>query len=212
MFQEKRSKRSRWKNRNNLSFLFVVLLALGFIGCNEIQVQEATSNRPYIHKADEFLPLNAGQTEAVFWSDGTKNDYTLKTWVDGTKTTFQAVSEKMVVDEEIYEVRDSQISLRRAAWEDFVEPVPLLKFPLRLGDEYKWKGTLACSEEKHKGEATVITSGDFVRLKDKSQEAVKVEINLRIDEGAPRKLSFWFVKGMGVLKTEMGKNVREPKI
>jgi len=212
MLQVRQSKRLRWKKRNNFSLLLFVLIALGFAGCNELQLQGTKPSGPYIHKVDDYLPLKGQQSEATFWSDGTETGYELKTAVKGSQYIFEAVSGDKVVDEEVYEVQGGKVLLVRAAGENFVEPIPLLEFPLHIGDEYQWKGSLACSEEKHVGTAIIITSVDFVRFKDKSQDAVKVEVNLRIDEGSPRKLSFWFVKDMGVMRTEMGKNLREPKI
>jgi hypothetical protein len=181
-------------------------------GCNNLPQETETSNRPYVHKVDEFLPLNGGQVEAVFSVDGTTTDYKLKTVREGSKVSFQAVSHDMIVDEETYEVKGDQVLLHYAAGEEFQEPIPLMKFPLKVGEEYEWKGAMVSSQESIEGAAKVVTSTDFVRLKDKSQDAIKVEINLTFGKGANRKLSFWFVKGQGVLRTEMGKNVREPKL
>lgn len=200
---------SRWKKPSSFS-AFIALAIL--TGCNNLPPEAAPSNRPYVHKVDEFLPLNGGQTEAVFSVDGTTTDYKLKTVREGAKVSFFAISHDMIVDEETYEVSGDQVVLRYAAGEEFQEPIPLMKFPLTVGDEYQWKGTMLASQVPIQGSAKVVTSTDFVRLKDKGQDAIKVEINLTFGKGANRKLSFWFVKGQGVLRTEMGKNVREPKV
>ena len=173
--------------------------------------REAEPVRPFIAKWDEFLPLDGHQEKANFWADGTLTDYKLKTVSTGDRVTFQAISNEKVVDEESYIVRDGSILLARAAGEDFIEPVTLLKFPLSLGDQYDWQGKIVCNQEKIDCTAKVTTSTDFVTFRFKSQDAVKVEVNLKLNKRVQRKLSFWFVKGMGILKTEIGKNVREPK-
>jgi hypothetical protein len=87
----------------------------------------------------------------------------------------------------------------------------LIKFPLEVGSQYQWQGKLCCEMDTLDAHATAITSTDFVSLKDKSEDALKVEVNLTFGSGATRKLSFWFVKGKGILKTEMVKTIREPK-
>lgn len=212
MFLEKRQQKSPWKNRSNLSILFVALLsAFVVVACN-VQIGEPEKSSPYVSRVDEFLPLDGWKKGTVYLVDGTATDFKLKTSNEGTKVTFQAVSNDMVVDEEVYDVKDGKVLLCHAVGEDFVEPIPLLKFPLSIGDKYDWKGNLMFEGQSLKGSAQVTTSTDYVNLKDKSQEAIRVEVNLRIADNASRKLSFWFVKGMGALKTEMGKNVREPKV
>ena len=209
MFLEKLRPRSRWLNRSNASILVVVV---GIVGCNQIHVDTVTTNSGYVHGIEEFLPLNAGQTAASFTVDGTKTNYNLKTVASGSTVSFQAISDGNVIDEEVYDVQGHTILLKRAAGENFEPPMTLIKSPLNIGDRYSWKGVLACEIEKIDGHATITTSNDFVPVKDKSEDAIKVEVNLSFGKGANRKLSFWFVKGKGVLKTEMFKNIREPKV
>ena len=156
--------------------------------------------------------MNAGQTASVFTVDGTKTNYSLKTVKSGSTVSFQAISDGKLVDEEVYEVEGHTVMLKRALGETFQPPVTLIKSPLNVGDNYTWKGTLACDIEKIDGTATVTTSTDFVSMKDKSEDAIKVEVDLNFGAGASRKLSFWFVRGKGILKSEMFKTVREPKL
>lgn len=209
MFLEKQRNQFRWKSQSSLLILSVVG---GLIGCGHFQVSTSIARPPYAHKLDDFLPLNGGQTAADFTVDGTKTNYQLKTNTKDSTVSFQAISDGTLIDEEVYEVKDQAVYLRRAAGENFEPAVMLIKFPLSVGDKYEWKGKLACDLEKIDGNATVLTSTDFVRLKDKSQDAIKVEMNLTFGKGASRKLSFWFVKGKGVLRTEMFKNIREPRL
>jgi hypothetical protein len=185
-------------------------MAGSIVGCDHIRVIETDESLPYAHRIDDFLPLNGNQKKATFTADGTKTNYTLNTRQEGTATIFQAISAGSVVDEEIYEVSNKSVLLKRAVGENFDPPVVLLKFPLRVGDQYKWKGKIACDLEKLEATASCITSTDYVPLKDRSEDAIKVEMNLMFGKGASRKLSFWFVKGRGILKTQMIKNCREP--
>jgi hypothetical protein len=209
MFLEKLRRRSRWLNRNNLAVLIVLT---GLVGCDHFHVDTVSPDSGYVRTIDEFLPLNAGQKSALFTVDGTKTNYAMKTVISGSSISFQAISAGNLVDEEIYDVQGHSILLKRAAGENFEPPITLLKSPLNVGDHYSWKGVLACEIEKIEGHATITSSNDFVPVKDKSEEAVKVEVDLKFGQGANRKLSFWFVKGKGVLKTEIFKNIREPKL
>lgn len=211
MYQVRQLPRFPWKNRNNIPILLVVAcMSMAGMSCNDQLHPEPTS--PSIGKIDEFLPLDGGQKEASYSIDGTRAEYKLEITKDGNRTKFSAMSHGAVIDTEEYEVNEDTVFLRHALGETFNGPVPLLRFPLRLGDTYEWKGTLNCETDSLVGSAKIQTSADSIHLKDRSQEAVKVEVNLIIDKVGTRKLTFWFAKNMGVLKTEMGKNVREPKI
>jgi hypothetical protein len=190
----------------------LLLIAGCLVGCDHLKISATETGQPYVHKADEFLPLDAGTANSTYTVDGTKTNYVLKTVKTGTTVNFQATSDGKVVDEEVYDVKDNSILLKSAAGENFNPPVVLVKFPLYVGDQYTWKGSLCCEIEKIEGSATVTTSTDFVQGKDNSSDAIKAEMNLKFGEGASRKLSFWFVNGKGIVKTEILKNVRGPKI
>ena len=208
MLLENQPKRSQYLNRSSLSILIV---AGSLMGCSHEFISARSTAHPYVHKMDDFLPLDSGQKETLYTVDGTKTNYSLKTKKDGSSVHFQAISEGKVIDEEVYDVQNRTILLKEAVGENFLPPITLIEFPLEVGSQYQWKGKLACELNKIDGSATVLTSTDFVSLKDKSEDAIKVEVNLSFGSGGNRKLSFWFVKGQGILKTEMVKTIREPK-
>ena len=208
MFLERIRNQSRCQNRINSSILIVVGC---LIGCSHGQYVEIETSQPFVHKIDEFLPLDAASTASMFVVDGTKTNYKLRTKRVGSVVHFQAISVGKVVDEEIYDVQDDTVLLKAAAGEIFEPPVTLIKFPLSVGNQYKWSGKLSCEIEHFSASAIVSTSTDFVQGKDKSDDAIKSEMNLKFGKGANRKLSFWFVKGKGIVRTEMSKNIREPE-
>ena len=195
-------------NQNSAIALVVVCC---MIGCDHIHTSVVTSPPAYASRIDEFLPLDAGQVDGQFTVDGTKTNYTLKTKTEGTVVSFQALSEGTMIDEEVYDFQGNTIVLKKAVGENFMPPMTLIKFPLEVGSQYQWQGKLCCEMDSLDAHAAVTTSTDFVSLKDKSEDALKVEVNLTFGSGGTRKLSFWFVKGKGILKTEMYKTIREPK-
>jgi hypothetical protein len=208
MFLERIHNQSRCQNRTNPSILIVVGC---LIGCGHTRMVEVQTNQPFVKNVDEFLPLDSASAGSMFVVDGSKTNYKLQTKREGTVVRFQATSDGNIVDEEIYDVQENTILLKAAAGENFEPPVTLIKFPLSVGDQYKWKGKLKCEIEHINANAIITTSTDFVQCKDKCDDAIKAEMNLKFGEGANRKLSFWFVKGKGIVRTEMSKNIREPE-
>ncbi len=208
MFQGRPLKKSQSSNPNSALALIAICCT---IGCDHIHTSVVTSTPAYASKIDDFLPLDAGQTEGQFVVDGTKTNYTLKTKTEGTVVSFQSMSEGKMIDEEMYDVQGNTVVLKKAVGENFMPPITLIKFPLEVGSQYQWQGKLCCELDTLDAHAAVTTSTDFVSHKDQSEDALKVEVNLTFGSGGTRKLSFWFVKGKGILKTEMVKTIREPK-
>ncbi len=208
MFLEKQPKRLRWQNRNNISILIACCC---LVGCEHVTVAKAAGSKPYIHSINDYLPLNGDKTPSIFTVDGTKTNYKLKTVESGTTVSFQVLSEGKLIGEEVYDVVNNSICLNRAAGEAFSPAIVLMKFPLNVGDESSWKGKLVCEMDEIDASATIRSSTDFVPMKDRSDDAIKVEIDLNFSKGGNRKLSFWMVKGKGIVKTEMFKTTREPK-
>lgn len=207
MFLEKISKLLRCPKLSRSS-IFVPVLCLA--GCHTVLTVKETASKPYVHNVSEFLPLESGSGDSRYTVDGTNMNYVLRTTKSGTTVKFEATSEGKVVETETYDIQDNAVRLKAAGGENFDPPVILVQFPLYVGDQTNWEGKLCCESENLKATAVVSTSTDFVQRKDKCDDAIKAEMNLQFGTGASRKLSFWFVKGKGIVRTEMSKNVREP--
>lgn len=109
---------------------------------------------------------------------------------------------------ETYEFDKSQFALTQASEESFTPPLPLLKFPMKVGDAWTWKGSIKSGAERP-AEASISTRPDKVYLAGGQQEdALMAEVKLTMDSGtrtpAERRLAFWFVKNKGVVKREIG--------
>lgn len=114
-----------------------------------------------------------------------------------------------VLESESYLAKSNSFELSAVAGENYKDPLPLLKFPMKVGDTWNWVGTMTAGDEPHKASATIITSTDKVLLTASgSQEAVLVVVDLKIESGGPvsaqRKLRFWFVKNKGLVKRQFG--------
>jgi len=98
----------------------------------------------------------------------------------------------------------------------FEPPLPLLKFPMKVGDKWDWQGNLTSAAVPHKAEAMVTTAREQLFLKKIGDlDSIRADVKLLLDSGTPtpaeRKLSFWFVRGKGIVKREIGTaTTREP--
>ncbi len=130
------------------------------------------------------------------------------------KLTLQAHGQDF--ENEIYRISPQSFELEDAAGERYVEPLPLLKFPMKVGDSWKWVGTMTAGDEPHKATASVVTASENLMLPMSGSTAtVLVDVDLTIESGGPspatRKLRFWFVKDKGLVKRQFGiGSSREP--
>ena len=111
-------------------------------------------------------------------------------------------------EREVYVVKPNEFGLRHAGFESLEPALPLLKFPMKVGDSWTWKGTMTSGVSKV-ADASITSRADKVSRTDGGQDdAVLVEVNLKMDGGgakpAERHLAFWFVKNKGVIKREIG--------
>jgi len=134
----------------------------------------------------------------------------------GEEMTFTFTAHGQTFETEIYKVNDSGFSLEDAAGERYEQALPLLKFPMNVGDTWSWTGSMVAGDEPHKASATVTTSSETILLPATgSVPSILVVVDLAIEGGGPkpatRKLRFWFVPGKGLLKRQFGSaSSREP--
>ena len=135
--------------------------------------------------------------------------------LNGKEMTVELLSYGQVFEKEIYRAEDDSFCLVDAAGEKYTEPLPLLKFPMNVGDGWRWTGTMTSGSEPHKASARVSTSTEQLLLPSGPAESVLVVVDLEIDGGSPtpatRKLRFWFAMGKGLVKRQFGiGSSREP--
>ncbi|MCH8273856.1 MAG: hypothetical protein IH851_03615 [Armatimonadetes bacterium] len=171
-----------------------------------------------IKRPDKFFPDTWKHAPASLVFPGFEVDAELELMIDGTRRTLRALRDGDLMDEEVYIVTTEVIEIEQippGAGERFDPPIPLLWSSMRIGDEREWKGKVLYGKQGIPTEATVKTSVESVTLATGPAETVYVEVNLRMDDGSPKKaerrLRFWFVKGEGPVKRDFGEQVREPR-
>lgn len=119
-------------------------------------------------------------------------------------------------EKEVYRVTSDSFELVEGAGEVYESPMPVLKFPLTVGESWTWKGTMSSGDGPHDATANIATAAEPLLLPvEGSTPSVLVVVDLSIQGAGPspatRKLRFWFVKDKGLVKRQFGiASSREP--
>jgi hypothetical protein len=118
-----------------------------------------------------------------------------------------------IYDEEVYKESPSHFSLFEAAGERYSLPIPLLKFPLTVGQSWTWEGSAEAAGEAVTATAVITTSEEQVYVCGVPVQSVKSHVQLRI--GGPtatiREMTFYFAPKRGLFKRQYGTiSIREP--
>lgn len=121
------------------------------------------------------------------------------------KHTFS--SHDVVIESETYRVSPGSLELVAYGDETFNKPIPILKFPLTVGDSWTWQGSFGATQSLIPATAEIRTDSQPLALEDFPQgDSVKAEVTLQYGSAAKpteRKLMFWFVEGKGMVKRQI---------
>ncbi len=164
---------------------------------------------PVIRTAVELLPDALYSPKAVLNYGGTPVAVEMKREVEDSTVKFMLLAHDQVVETETYMSSVGEFALVSID-EEFVPPLPLLKFPMTIGEGWTWKGELVVGGRRHAAEAEIKPSTEQLYLtKAGGLNTVKVEVHLQIDTKtatpAKRPITYWFVKGKGIVQREIGK-------
>jgi hypothetical protein len=192
-------------------------LSVGILGGTACKkpVEVRTGTGPYIAAKADLGPDASPGTRAKLMMGGTPMDVEVKTTASEGVFNIELWYGGEVFETEGYQSQSDNFALVNAAGETYEPPIALLRFPMNVGDSWDWKGKMMTGPVAHDAEATVTTSSDKVDMGGSQADAVRVDLDLRMDSGtdkpALRRLEFWFVKGKGVVKREFGSSTsREP--
>lgn len=136
---------------------------------------------------------------------------------EGDTVRFEILAADERVEEEVYRVSAREFALRAAAGETFEPPVPLLRFPFRIGDRWSWQGTIESGGRRREASAAIETAGEKLELSTGSFETLRVRVDFAMPSGGPeparRTSLFWFdLKEGGSVKRSFGfGSAREPR-
>lgn len=129
--------------------------------------------------------------------------------------TIRLVSKGETIDQERYQCSEKAFLLSYAAGERFSPPLPLMTFPMNVGDRWDWTGEMHAQSETRKARAKVTSEVSKADVGGRNMPSVKVEVKLEIlpensGDSIKRSLTFWMVEGKGVVRREFGdESVRE---
>jgi hypothetical protein len=188
-----------------IGFLPAILL----LGCGG----DAT-NGPKIERSDDYFTAGvAGPVTLRLANVELSAQAELKR--DGSTYTIEIVGDGEPIESEVYRVDKGAISaVRLGTGETADPPIPLMKFPMTVGDKFDWSGQIAVGDRTLQASAVVSSEISRPDLATGPVEAVHIHVELEISGGtqreANRRLDFWFAEGKGPVMRDYGNQVREP--
>ncbi|MBV6457553.1 MAG: hypothetical protein HONBIEJF_00666 [Fimbriimonadaceae bacterium] len=166
--------------------------------------------------SDQLKPDGLPYTKANLILAGTLFPVEMSRAVNGTTVKFTLTAHDEVIEEEIYESTKEKFAILDLAGETYKPALPLLQFPIKPGDVWKWQGEMIAGGIVRKATAKVTISEDKLNLADGVYETLKSSVELEMPSGGPtpakRILSFWFVKEKGMIKRDIAaSSTREPR-
>jgi hypothetical protein len=190
-------------------FAFALLSAVlaGGGGCTSKDDGEEILG-PKVLSTQEISPAAPPGEYAVLVLAGTRFPVEIATKSQDRFFTIELKAHGEVLETERYVSTVSEFALLEAALETYRPPLPLLRFPMAIGESWTWAGTLGVEDTFHSAEATIATSQGKLNAEGHNEDALTVRVQLKIDgdSGQPaiRNLAFWFVPGKGILRREFG--------
>lgn len=167
--------------------------------------------------SEEYFP-KTWKSNATLNLAGIKMDCTVSITAEGVSRVLKLISDKVVVEEELYSLTTDGLILTRIGptpGESFEPGIPILKFPSSVGDSWTWSGKIKIVGRSIEAEAEIKTRSESVRFVSGQANPIVSEINLKLNDGSPtpaqRRLTIWVVKGEGPVKRDFGNQIREPR-
>ncbi|MDX2066110.1 MAG: hypothetical protein SFX74_10235 [Fimbriimonadaceae bacterium] len=201
--------------------LIVGTLALGALaGCQPTKSDHLVTSGPALVDVDCLRPNSAPGTQAVLRLAGTRIPVELHCQKAKGEVTLRSVNKGATIDKEIYQSNADGFFLTYAGGESFSPPLPLLQYPMRIGQAWQWAGDMAANAQFRSARATVSTSMAQAEVGNGVKPGVKVRVTVQMlpeaganaaDAPVERELQFWIVEGHGVVRREFGQtSIREP--
>lgn len=191
-----------------LKFAAIAPVAFIVAGCHlgESRERSGSTVRP------EELKLDSPASPSATLVIGDREiPVTVKSEVIGKLLSVRTFADNAEIEHEGYRIEPDAFLLIQAGGETFDPPLPVLKFPLRIGDAWTWSGTLRAGEASSPADAKVATIRESLFTPQSEALRVNVELTLRRGAGSKRNLSFWFLEGRGLVQREFGASIRRPR-
>lgn len=128
--------------------------------------------------------------------------------VEGDRRILRFMSHGAELEREEYLLSEESLLLARTSSDLFEPPLPVLKFPLRLGEEWSWKGSIRSGDLLVPAEAKVLAIREPIDLPPSDALKINIVLTIRDKDSSRRELLFWFVEGEGLVKRQFGASIR----
>ncbi|MCW5939623.1 MAG: hypothetical protein KF884_01140 [Fimbriimonadaceae bacterium] len=192
----------------------MALFALG--GCLPRQDGANPQGGPRFASRQDLDPTKIRHLEARLVLAGTEVPVTLEPQIQGSEFNLLIRAKGAVMETERYQVNDQTFAFVGGTGEEFVPPIPILRFPLEVGEKWTWTGVAALGPVKKKANADVTTGLETLNIVSGVSDSVVVTVDLSIEAqpGLPaaRRLRFWIDPKDGLVKRDFAHNsLREPR-
>lgn len=184
----------------------LILAALGLVGCRSTK---ASTGFP-IASYGALMPDRFVETECSLELAGSKYKAEVKLTRSGNELQIDLVYNDTVIESERYLSTEDQFAVIDAGGERYEPPIPLIKYPMHVGDDWEWNGKVRFGPTPDAGSAKVKTSSEDMTIEGGTvHNVVHIEVSRSIDSGLPgsvstRKLEFWIAPKLGVVKRSFG--------
>jgi hypothetical protein len=192
----------------------VFALCLAVLGCLRASGQSAAVSQRYV-KSDELQPGATPYSEAYVIFGGHPVPTTVTAERQDGNVVLRFIAFDRAMDEERYALDETTFRYLGNVEDAFDPGIPLLRFPLDVGDKWTWSGTNVLGGQVRKASADVSTSQDRLNTVAGEFDTVRVAVQLSIESGSAepvsRLLTFWFAPKRGVVRREFEMSTtREP--
>jgi hypothetical protein len=207
-------RRNDIRNGRRLWGILLGAFALGLAGCDTTESVVVDSG-PRINSREDMNPTADPPVAATVTSAGTTRQVSLCTDVDGESYSIDMLLHDESYDQEVYDLRGGAFSIAEAAGERYEPPIPILKFPMVVGEPWEWSGQMSSGSVPVPATGTIETFADRVYVCGMPVDCVIARVKLVLDatSNAPilREMTFYFSPDKGLFKREYGtQSIREP--
>ncbi len=200
--------------KQNILYSVIVISLIFFQNTSSLKTDNSNLlSLTTIAAANEYFPLN-NKKILIYKSDFGETKFTTQNTSSYTVAEFSSdrfiYRQKLLVKsdgvyvKETYQKINVLLFVNQEADFSYSEPLPRLKFPLLEGQSWRWEGTEFNKKERNSlsiksnviGSETVrVTAGEF--------KTVKVVTEIESESGTKNKVTEWYAKDVGIVKSEI---------
>ncbi len=191
----------------------LIAVALGLCSCRGGSGSAGTGPpiNDYAALKPDQLTLKSSHLELA----GTDYRADVKVERRGSTIEIDLVHENSVIESERYESTEEGFFLSSASAQQYDPPVPLIKYPMHVGDKWTWSG-MTDPDSRH-AKAEIASSIEGLTINGRTvPNVVRIDVTVSMEGGGDQspttsRLSFWIAPGLGVVKRKFGDySTREP--